>query len=84
MQNDSPIISGRSEAETAEILGVKISTLRAWRCLGRGPRYRKNGRRVDYPDEFIREFQDAGVRTPEAADARRQRHALAIANGEAA
>ena len=53
----SSIICGRTEAETAEILHVKVETLAAWRSRGVGPKYRKIGKVIDYPDEFIREYQ---------------------------
>ena len=68
---------GRSPAETAVILNVKESTLAAWRSLGRGPRFRKNGRHIEYPDEAIREHQEAHTFTPELAEVRRQRKAMA-------
>lgn len=31
------------ETEAAEILGLKVKTLRGWRLLGRGPRFVKVG-----------------------------------------
>jgi hypothetical protein len=73
----SSITRGRTEAETAGILHVKVETLAAWRSRGVGPRYRKYGKVIDYPDEFIAEYQDSCVRTPEPAPVRRQRRALA-------
>jgi hypothetical protein len=73
----SSIIRGHTEAETAEILHVKVETLAAWRSRGVGPKYRKIGKVIDYPDEFIREYQDSCIRTPEPAPIRRQRRALA-------
>ncbi|MBZ5609130.1 MAG: helix-turn-helix domain-containing protein [Acidobacteriia bacterium] len=36
------------DTEAASILGLKPNTLRKWRVLGRGPRYRKLGRAVRY------------------------------------
>ena len=34
--------------EAAEKLGLSPGTLEVWRCLGKGPRYIKIGRRVGY------------------------------------
>jgi hypothetical protein len=34
------------ERETAAILGVEVGTLRNWRALGKGPRFRKIGERM--------------------------------------
>lgn len=34
------------ERETAAILGIEVGTLRNWRALGKGPRYRKIGERM--------------------------------------
>lgn len=34
------------ERETAAILNVEVGTLRNWRSLGKGPRYRKIGGRL--------------------------------------
>jgi hypothetical protein len=56
---------GLSDKRTAEILGVLPETLATWRSQGRGPRYRKSGRRVEYTPRFIKEYQQTCVRTPE-------------------
>jgi hypothetical protein len=69
---------GLSNDETAEILRVKPETLATWRSQGRGPRYRKSGRRVEYTPRFIKEYQRRCERTPESAAVRRQQRALAI------
>lgn len=37
-----------STAQAAERLGLARATLEGWRALGKGPRYRKLGRRVVY------------------------------------
>jgi hypothetical protein len=68
---------GISPAKTAAILNVEEETLATWRSQGRGPRYRKIGRNVEYTPRFIREFQQASERTPESASVRRQRRAMA-------
>ena len=36
------------EQEAAELMGLSRSTLRAWRCEGRGPRYSKRGGLIMY------------------------------------
>ena len=38
----------KNTAEAAAHLGLSPGTLEVWRSLGRGPRYRKFGRRVMY------------------------------------
>jgi hypothetical protein len=73
----SSIVHGHTEEETAVILRVKVQTLATWRARGVGPKYRKIGKIIDYPDEFIREYQDSCIVTPEPAPVRRQRKALA-------
>jgi hypothetical protein len=62
--------------KTAAILHVKPATLATWRSQGKGPRYRKAGRYIDYPAGFLKQYLHAGVRTPEPASVRRQRSAL--------
>ena len=46
------------EPQTAEEIGVSVSTLRAWRQKGIGPRFHRFGRCVRYfrrdLDEFVR------------------------------
>lgn len=37
-----------TEAESAPVLRVKPATLRQWRWQGRGPKFRKHGRKVFY------------------------------------
>jgi hypothetical protein len=64
---------GVAAAETAVILDVEEATLATWRTKGRGPKYRKVGRRVEYTPRFIREYQESCVRAPEPASTRRQR-----------
>ena len=45
--------------QTAEILGVKPSTLEVWRVYGKGPRFCKlEGRRVVYPEDEINAYQN--------------------------
>lgn len=45
------------EAEVAELLGVSVKSLRNWRILGRGPRFRKlQGWCVRYPLNDLKTF----------------------------
>ena len=37
-----------TEAEAALVLNVQPSTLRTWRCIGRGPRFVRAGRVIRY------------------------------------
>ena len=67
---------GISPEDTAAILKVKPATLATWRSKGRGPRFRKPGRTVEYTPAFIREYQQARTYKPEPAAARRLRRAL--------
>ena len=49
-----------ADTEAAAISGLKTSTLRKWRLLGRGPRYRRLGRRVVYNvDELLRFIENS-------------------------
>ena len=64
---------GISETKTAKILKIKPGTLATWRSQGRGPRFRKVGRNVEYTPRFIREYQASCERAPEPAALRRQR-----------
>jgi hypothetical protein len=63
----------------AEQLHVTPQTLATWRSQGKGPRFRKTGRYVEYTPRFIKEYQASCVRSPEPAAARRQRRAAAAA-----
>lgn len=45
----------------AKILGLSAGTLEVWRCHGRGPRYRKIGRRVFYAVVDLEAFATANV-----------------------
>lgn len=52
-----------TETEAAEILGLSIRTLQAWRLTGGGPRYAKIGRLVRYSNADLAAFVEAGART---------------------
>ncbi|MBU1001409.1 MAG: helix-turn-helix domain-containing protein [Proteobacteria bacterium] len=45
----------------ALILGLSAGTLEVWRCLGKGPRYMKIGRRVFYGLKDLESFATANV-----------------------
>jgi hypothetical protein len=79
-----PEDTGLSNERTAEILGVRPQTLATWRSKGRGPKFRKSGRRVEYTPRFIKEFQESCMCTPEPAAVRRQRRARLISEGATA
>jgi len=50
------------QRQAAEMLGLSVKTLEAWRWRGRGPRWRKIGGAVRYEPADLREFVDAAVR----------------------
>jgi hypothetical protein len=76
---DDPDDQGHPPTWAAEELHVTVETLATWRSQGKGPKFRKLGRYVEYTPRHIKEFKDACVRTPEPAAARRQRSAIAAA-----
>ncbi len=43
----------------ADYLGLKISTLEAWRLQGRGPMYKKIGRLVRYTESDLLAYLDS-------------------------
>ena len=45
--------------DAAKILGLSAGTLEVWRCHGRGPRYKKIGRRVFYDINDLEAFANA-------------------------
>ena len=45
-----------SEAQVCKKLGIKLSTLRTWRCRGKGPRGLKSGRTYKYRPESIQQY----------------------------
>lgn len=48
-------------AQAAEILGLKSGTLEVWRSKGRGPRFRKIGRKVFYNTNDLEEFANMNI-----------------------
>ena len=55
--------------QAAEYLGLKRTTLEAWRCRGDGPRFVKMGRLVKYRAADLEAFVESRIRgnTSEAA-----------------
>ena len=45
--------------QAADILGMSAGTLEVWRCLGKGPRYKKIGRKVFYDLQDLETFANA-------------------------
>jgi predicted DNA-binding transcriptional regulator AlpA len=52
----SPLARLLTEAEVAELIGVKPATLRNWRCQNRGPVGRKIGSNVRYPESAVADW----------------------------
>lgn len=50
-----------AEQEVADVLGLNVKTLRAWRLYQKGPRYAKFGRAVRYLESDIRGWAAARV-----------------------
>ena len=51
-----------NETETAEQLSLKKSTLRKWRCLGKGPSFVKFGSAVRYEQAAIITFINDSIK----------------------
>ncbi len=47
------------EKELSRLLRVSIGTLRFWRAIGRGPRYRKVGQLVRYAPSDVQAWLDS-------------------------
>ena len=52
-----------NNAQTAEFIGVRPSTLEIWRVQGKGPVYRKVGRLVRYVESDVQTWLAAQART---------------------
>ena len=50
-----------TEREVAELLGLSVATLRAWRHRGRGPRFLRLGRSVRYLPSDVSDFVRASA-----------------------
>lgn len=65
-----------STPEAAAYLGLSRGTLEVWRSLGKGPRYRKFGRRVLYELKDLDDYSTSRiVETRDTAEILRGRHA---------
>jgi hypothetical protein len=65
LQNKEQARKLLNEREAAELLNVKIATLRKWRLLDRGPNWGRVGARaVRYAPEALEAFIAAGAVTP--------------------
>lgn len=57
-----------SEPEAADLLRVKVTALRNWRCKNRGPEFtRINGRDVVYPATALRNWIQSRTVKPDRA-----------------
>jgi predicted site-specific integrase-resolvase len=65
-----PIVPLLDETQVAEILNIKVATLRRWRWSGDGPRFVKLGGAVRYQADEITSFINGGERvsTSQSAD----------------
>jgi predicted DNA-binding transcriptional regulator AlpA len=55
--NETHIETLLNERQLSRLIGVSIGTLRAWRCEGKGPRFRKVGAQlVRYTPSDIQEW----------------------------
>ncbi len=50
-----------TEREVAELLGLSVATLRAWRHRGKGPRFLRLGRSVRYLPSDLADFVSASA-----------------------
>ena len=50
-----------TEREVADMLGLSVATLRAWRHRGRGPRFLRLGRSVRYLSSDLADFVRASA-----------------------
>jgi predicted DNA-binding transcriptional regulator AlpA len=62
MANDA-ILKLINNAQTAERIGVRPSTLEIWRVQGKGPAFRKIGRLVRYAESDVQGWLAAQTRT---------------------
>ncbi|MFW5453763.1 helix-turn-helix transcriptional regulator [Thioalkalivibrio sulfidiphilus] len=55
--------------QAAELLGLKRTTLEAWRCRGGGPQFIKLGRAVRYRQADLEEWIESRTRTSTSSEA---------------
>ncbi len=54
--SDQPLETLLDEKELSRLIRVSIGTLRFWRAVGKGPRYRKVGQLVRYAPSEVQEW----------------------------
>ena len=54
--SEQPLETLLNEKELSRLFRVSIGTLRFWRTIGRGPRYRKVGQSVRYAPSDVHEW----------------------------
>jgi len=65
--NDQTLETLLDEKELSQLLRVSIGTLRFWRTIERGPRYRKVGQLVRYAPSDVQEWLNRRPSGGEAA-----------------
>ena len=67
--NQTTTIHAYTDVDAAQLLGVSVATVRRWRLLNQGPRFRKFGGAVRYMPEDIEAFIQGAISGggPEAA-----------------
>jgi predicted DNA-binding transcriptional regulator AlpA len=61
--SDCTAIKLLTNAQTAELMGLRPSTLEIWRLQGKGPPYRKIGRLVRYSEAEVLAWIDDQIYT---------------------
>ncbi len=72
--SEQPLETLLDEKELSRLFRVSIGTLRFWRAIGRGPRYRKVGQLVRYAPSDVQEWlksRPTGGEAEEAAEVAR-------------
>ncbi len=72
--SEQPLETLLDEKELSRLFRVSIGTLRFWRAIGRGPRYRKVGQLVRYAPSDVQEWLNSrptGGEADEAAEVTR-------------
>ena len=60
-RSDADTTRALTEREVAELLGLSVATLRAWRHRGKGPRFLRLGRSVRYLPSDVADFVRASA-----------------------
>lgn len=67
MTMDNANLTTVDEHKAAEMLGLRVPTLRKWRWAGTGPKFLKVGRLVRYRLSDLKEFLDGVTVKPREA-----------------